>query len=75
MVEFETIAAEEVEFGRNNFIEVARKKALGNNEEREFISLSRGYHLPDGTKRWKSSITLPDEEEKREKIAELIKKL
>ncbi len=75
MVEFETITAEEVEFGRNNFIEVARKKAVGDDGEREFISLSRGYHLPDGTKKWKASITLPDEEEKREKIAELIKKL
>ncbi len=75
MVEFETITAEEVEFGKNNFIEVARKKAIGDDGEREFISLSRGYHLPDGTKKWKASITLPDEEEKREKIAELIKKL
>jgi len=75
MVEFETITAEEIEFGRNNFIEVARKKAVGDDGEREFISLSRGYHLPDGTKKWKASITLPDEEEKREKIAELIKKL
>jgi len=75
MVEFETITAEEVEFGRNNFIEVARKKAVGDDGEREFVSLSRGYHLPDGTKKWKASITLPDEEEKREKIADLIKKL
>lgn len=75
MVEFETITAEEVEFGKNNFIEVARKKAVGDDGEREFVSLSRGYHLPDGTKKWKASITLPDEEEKREKIAELIKKL
>ena len=75
MVEFETITAEEVEFGRNNFIEVARKKAVGDDGGREFVSLSRGYHLPDGTKKWKASITLPDEEEKRGKIAELIKKL
>ena len=75
MVEFETITAEEVEFGRNNFIEVARKKAVGDDGEREFVSISRGFHLPDGTKKWKSSITLPDEEEKRGKIADLIKKL
>jgi hypothetical protein len=75
MVEFEIITVEEVEFGRNNFIEVARKKAVGDDGEREFVSLSRGYHLPDGTKKWKASITLPDEEEKRGKIADLIKKL
>ncbi|MEM0466245.1 MAG: hypothetical protein QXL17_06035 [Candidatus Thermoplasmatota archaeon] len=75
MVEFETIKAEEVKFGKNNFIEVARKKASGDGGEREYISLSRGFYLPDGTKKWKSSITLPDEEDKKEKIADLIKTL
>ena len=72
MVEFETVKAEEVKFGKNNFIEVARKKAVSDNEEREFVSISRGYYLPDGSKRWKASITLPDEKEKREKIAKLL---
>ena len=75
MVEFETVKTEEVKFGKNNFIEVARKKAVSDNEEREFVSISRGYYLPDGAKRWKSSITLPDEKEKREKIAKLLKDL
>jgi hypothetical protein len=75
MVEFETVKAEEVKFGKNNFIEVARKKAVSDNEEREFVSISRGYYLPDGSKRWKASITLPDEKEKREKIAKLLKDL
>ena len=75
MVEFQVIKAEEVKFGKNNFIEVARKKATGEGTEREFISVSRGFYLPDGTKKWKSSITLPDETDKREKISELIKKL
>jgi len=75
MVEFQVIKAEEVKFGKNNFIEVARKKALGEGGDREFISLSRGYYLPDGTKKWKSSITLPDETDKREQIAALLKSL
>jgi hypothetical protein len=65
MVEFETVKAEEVKFGKNNFIEVARKKAVSDNDEREFVSISRGYYLPDGSKRWKASITLPDEKEKK----------
>ena len=30
MVEFETIKSEEVKFGRNNFIEISRKKAKTN---------------------------------------------
>ena len=75
MVEFETIKAEEVKFGSNNFIEVARKKAVAEGTEREFISISRGFYSQDGTKKWKSSITLPDEKEKREKIAKLLKDL
>ena len=28
MVQFETIKAEEIKFGNNNFLEVARKKAI-----------------------------------------------
>lgn len=75
MVEFETIQAEEVGFGKNNFIEIARKKAITEEGENEYVSISRGYYLPDKTKKWKASIALPREEDKREKIAELIKKL
>ena len=74
MVEFETIKAEEVKFGSNNFIEVARKKAVSDTGEREFIAISRGFYQ-DNTKKWKASITLPDEKDKREKIADLIKNL
>ena len=74
MVEFDTIEAEEIKFGRNNFIEVARKKALTDNGNVEFISIARGFYLPDGQKGFKTSITLPSEKEKRKQIAELIKK-
>ena len=74
MVEFETIKAVEVKFGSNNFIEVARKKAVTEIGEREFISISRGFYIND-EKRWKSSITLPDEKDKKDKIADLIKKM
>lgn len=75
MVEFETIKAEEVKFGRNNFIEVSRKKAITDNNETEFISIARGFYLQDGEKGWKSSITLPSDDEKRDKIAHLIKEI
>ena len=75
MAEFETLKAEYVKFGRNNFIEVARKKAISDDGEREFLSISRGFFLDDGSKRWKASITLPDEDDKRKKIAELLNSL
>jgi len=75
MVDFETIKAEEIKFGRNNFIEVSKKKAITDAGENEFISVARGFYLPDGGKGWKSSITLPNEKDKLEKIAELIKSI
>ncbi|MEA2055138.1 MAG: hypothetical protein U9O96_08580 [Candidatus Thermoplasmatota archaeon] len=75
MVEYETIKKEEIKFGRNNFIEVAKKKAISESGENEFVSISRGYYLDDGSKKWKASITLPPEQEKREEIAELIKSM
>ena len=72
MVEFETLKAEEIKFGRNNFIEVSRRKVITPNGENEFIAISRGYYLPDNSKRWRSSIALPNEKDKLKKISELI---
>jgi len=74
MVEFETIKAKEIKFG-NNFIEISRKKVITERGENEFISISRGFYLQDGTRGWKASITLPSEKDKREEIADLIKSL
>jgi len=45
-INFITIDANKISFGRNNFIEVARKKAVTDEGENEFISISRGYYLP-----------------------------
>ena len=74
-VEFETIKAEEVKFGANNFIEVARKKAKSSEGENIFVSLSRGFTAPTGEKRYKKSFTIPLNAEVvkfvSEKIAEM----
>jgi len=75
MVEFETVKAEEVKFGKNSFIEVSRRKVITSTGENEFVAISRGYYLPDNTKKWRSSIALTNEKEKREEIAKLITKL
>lgn len=75
MVEFETLRAEKVNFGRNNFIEVARKKAVAENGTNEFISISRGYYLPDESERFKKSLTIPDEEDIKKFIANKILEL
>ena len=59
MVEFETIKAEEIKFGNNNFIEVARKKAITETGENEFISVSRGFYSQTGEKRFTKSFAVP----------------
>ena len=74
-VQFETIRAEKIDFGRNNFLEVARKRATTDEGTNEFISVSRGYYLPDRTERFKRSLTIPDDPAIRNFIAEKIRSL
>jgi len=75
MVEFETIKAEEIGFGNSNFIEVARKKAITEEGENEFISLSRGFYTLNKEKRYKKSFTIPISEEVVNFISEKIKEM
>jgi hypothetical protein len=75
MIEYETINFKTIPFGERNFIEVARKKAVGGERgEIEFISLSRGYFKRDDTKQFQKgkSITLPLDENVRKEIAQYI---
>ena len=74
-VSFETIRAEKVNFGRNNFLEVARKRATTSEGTKGFISVSRGYYLPDKTERFKRSLTIPDDPEVRAFVADKIRTL
>ena len=74
-VQFETIRAEKVNFGRNNFLEIPRKRATTSEGTNEFISLSRGYYLPDKSERFKRSLTIPDDPEIRAFVADKIRTL
>jgi hypothetical protein len=74
-VQFETIRAEKVNFGRNNFLEVARKRATTAEGAKEFISVSRGYYLPDKSERFKRSLTIPDDPEVRAFVADKIRSM
>lgn len=75
MVEYETIKSEEIKFGNNDFIEVARKKAISDTGEREFISISRGFILLDGQKRYRKSFTVPDSKEVVDFIVEKLREM
>ena len=73
MVEFKNIKAEEIEFGKNSFIEVARKTAVTEEGENEFISISRGFYLPDGAKRFKKrNVSIPNDPELIKKLAKAL---
>ncbi len=71
-VEFKTLDSKDVKFGKNNFIEIARKKAVVEDGENEFVAISRGFFLPDGTKRYKKSIAIPDQKDIKESIAKAL---
>lgn len=75
MVEFETLKSEEIKFGNNNFIEIARKKAITEEGENEFISLSRGVITFNGEKRYRKSFTIPLDENVIKFVAENVAKV
>jgi hypothetical protein len=56
-------------------LEIARKKAVTEEGDNEFISLSRGFYLPDGSKRFKRNIAIPDDSQIRDFVAKQIKEL
>lgn len=60
-VRFETIKSEMVQLNERNFIEIADKRAVSNDGERQFISISRGYIAQTGEKRFKNSVAIPPE--------------
>jgi len=75
MVEYQTIKSEEIKFGNNDFIEIARKKAISESGENEFISISRGFMMMDGTKRYRKSFTVPTQKEVVEFVAKKLKEM
>ncbi|MDI6721826.1 MAG: hypothetical protein QMD85_05510 [Candidatus Aenigmarchaeota archaeon] len=75
MVQFETIKSEEVKFGNNNFLEIARKKAITDEGENTFISISRGFVTPAGEKRYRKSFTVPINEEVIDFVSRKIKEV
>lgn len=63
MVEFETLKTNEIKFGNNKFLEVARKIARTEEGGNEFISISKGYITPNDQKRFKNALGFPADQE------------
>ena len=74
MVEFKTVSEKEIKFGNNKFLEIARKKAIAEDGETEFISISRGFFTPEGDKRFSKgkNVSLPVE---KDVISDVVKAL
>ncbi len=75
-VDFETVLSEEVKFGTNNFLEIAKKKAITSDSENEFISISRGFFTPENDeKRFRKSIAFPVDSDVVDAVIEALKKV
>ena len=76
-VEFKTVKEETEKFGKNNFLEIARKVAVTEEGENEFISLSKGFFSPEGEKRFSrgKNVSLPADKELIDKVIESLKKV
>ena len=75
MVSFETIKSEEIKFGNNNFLEIAKKKAVSEEGENTFLSVSRGFVTPSGEKRYRKSFTVPLDDSVIDFIAHKLKEV
>lgn len=63
MTEFETMKSEEIAFGDDEVLQVARKRAISDEGDDEFISLSRGFVTDDGDHRFKENFRIPLDED------------
>jgi hypothetical protein len=65
-MEYETILSEYVNYGRNKFIEISKKRVKPEDgskpENAFFVNISKGYYAPDGEKRYQRGIGFPPEE-------------
>lgn len=56
MVEFKTIKSEEIRYGKNNFLEIARKTTKTEEGETEIISIGKGFFNQEDQKRFKNAL-------------------
>ena len=61
-VKYETYSSERMKYGKNKFIEVARKVAITTRGQTEFIIISKGYFHHE-TVKYEDGFTFPDDVE------------
>jgi hypothetical protein len=79
MVKFETLQSKEYKYGKNNFIEISRKRVLDEqnveDDAPEFIQISKGYYDKDGNKRYKSGVGMPENPELKAFMIETLREI
>ncbi|OYT39533.1 MAG: hypothetical protein B6U86_05170 [Candidatus Altiarchaeales archaeon ex4484_43] len=72
-MEYETIATEYLDYGRNKFLEMSKKKPLPDGDI--FLNISKGYYTPDGERRYQKGIGFPNDPEFVKKLIEKLQKI
>ncbi|HVL47942.1 MAG TPA: hypothetical protein VM889_05255 [Candidatus Thermoplasmatota archaeon] len=72
MTSYEQLAEKTHRFGKNAYLEVARKRVTEKGEATEFLIVSRGFIQEDGSKRWTKFVTLPATDETRKWLSEAL---
>lgn len=72
---FEALIERTYDFGRNGYLEVARKRLREGTDAADFLVVSRGFYESDGSKRWTKFVTLPDDPALRAWLAEQLAKI
>lgn len=70
-MEYQTIASEYVDYGRNKFLEISKKKVASDNTV--FLNISKGFYTPEGERRYQRGIGFPNEKKVVEYLVEKLK--
>lgn len=70
-MEYQTIVSEYVNYGRNKFLEISKKKVKP--DDTVFLNISKGFYTPEGEKRYQRGIGFPNEKDVVENLVEKLK--
>ncbi len=70
-MEYQTIVSEYVDYGRNKFLEISKKKIMP--DENIILNISKGFYTPEGERRYKRGIGFPDEKAIVDSLIEKLK--
>jgi hypothetical protein len=70
-MEYQTIASEYVDYGRNKFLEISKKKVASDNTV--FLNISQGFYTPEGERRYQRGIGFPNEKKVVDHLVEKLK--